>query len=238
MKAKLNMLSARYLAALDTHLKESPQPSLQLAHGLGVQAVDIGLETLDMAKMHETALASLPVPASCATRDEMTNRASIFFTEAITPIEETHRAAMDGKAHLEKQIATLNQRTRDVAESKNELQAGILKRKAAEEALKTSSEHYSQLLKESCLLEEYLQDMARKILSANEDERKKMSLQLRDEIGQALVGIHVRLLALKKEVSVNQASLTKEIITTQRLVETSVKTISRLTRDFGLQYEK
>ena len=60
MNAMLNGLSAKYLAALSTHLEQDPQPSLQVAHGLGLQAVDLGLETLDMAKMHEAALASLP----------------------------------------------------------------------------------------------------------------------------------------------------------------------------------
>ena len=168
----------------------------------------------------------------------MSTRAAIFFTEAITPIEETHRAALEARLQLEQLNETLDQRTLELADSNRELQEGITERKTAEAALKTSERASSQLLKESRLLEEHLQDMARKILSAQKTERKKMSLQLQDEIAQTLLGIHVRLLALKKEAAANSAGLNKEIATTQRLVEESVKTINRFAREFGIQHER
>ncbi|MFZ4768262.1 MAG: histidine kinase, partial [Roseimicrobium sp.] len=104
-------------------------------------------------------------------------------------------------------------------------------------ALKTSEKASSLLLKESRLLEQHLQDMARQLLSAQEEERRRMSLQLQDDIAQTLLGIHVRLLALKTEASANHAVLTKEITTTQRLVAASVKTIKRFAREFGIHDE-
>lgn len=228
----------RYLEALRTYLEENPQASLQVAHGLGVQAADMGLETLDMAKMHESAIATLAVPGSCPTRDDMNRRAETFFTEAILPIEKTHSAALADNKELLQVVSALDQRTLELASSNRELQEGITERKTAEAALKTSAEHSAELLRESRLLEAQLQDIARKILSANEEERKKMSHQLQDEIAQTLLGIHVRMIALKKEAADNHAGLSEEIAITQLLVEESVTTIHRLTREFALNYER
>ena len=91
MKRKLSRLSRRYASALRKHLTQGPQASLQPARGLGRQAVSLGLETLDVARIHEGALATLEASSS---RDGLIKRAEIFFTEAITPIEKTHRAAL------------------------------------------------------------------------------------------------------------------------------------------------
>jgi len=61
MKRKLIALSQRYVAALRKHLKQGPRaiPPCGTARGLGRQAVAIGLETLDVARIHDGALASL-----------------------------------------------------------------------------------------------------------------------------------------------------------------------------------
>ena len=77
------------------HLKQGPRASLQpAAQGLGRQAMAIGLETLDLARIHEQALITLVLPSySPGTRDAMVRRAGTFFAEAITPIEKTHRTA-------------------------------------------------------------------------------------------------------------------------------------------------
>ena len=237
---ELSRMSGQYLAALRTHLdRGDPQADLLQAHEMGRLAVDHGLETLDLAKIHDLALKTLvPPDFTHATRDDLSTRAAIFFTEAITPIEETHRAAQEGRLELEKLNESLDQSALQLACSTRELRAGITERKTAEAALKSSELAFDQLLKESRLVEAHLKQMTHKILSAHEDERKRMSLQLQDEIAQTLLGIHVRLLALKKEAAANHDGLTEEIATTQRLVEDSVNTINRLTREFGIQHER
>ena len=55
--------------------------------------------------------------------------------------------------------------------------------------------------------------MTRRLLSANEAERELMSLHLRDDIAQVMLGIHVRLLALKKAVSISHEDLAEKITT-------------------------
>ena len=237
-ETNLNLLSGRYQAALGNSVAKGPGADAHEAEELGREALALGLETLDMAKIHDKALAAiLPHEGDPGLCEDMTLRAELFFNEAITPIEKTHRAAREASAGLEELTATLGQKTQDLAQSNRELQEGIVERKTAEKALKTSEHNSAVLLKESRLLEAHLQGLARQILAANETERKKMSLQLKDEIAQTLLGIHVRLLALKKEAASNHTELLKEIAITERLVEESVKTINELTREFGFQHE-
>lgn len=235
MKLQWLALSRRYQAALQKHLQQGPKSRAQPAHRLGQQAVTLGLETLDLARMHKTALTALVLPGcSSATRDRMVKRAGIFFTDAITPIEKTHRAGMESAARLERQNKALSQRNVQLAVANRHLRHGIVRRKAAEETLKTSEERYAKLLKESRHLQKHLQHLSHRILSAQEHERKKMSSDLRDEIAQTLLGINVRLLTLKMGAAAHTEGLAKEIASTQRLVEQSVKTINRFAREISV----
>lgn len=234
MKRKLIAMSQQYVTALKKHLKQSSQASLQSARGLGREAVVMGLETLDVARIHEGALASLEAASS---KDGIIERAEIFFTEAITPIENTHHAALKANARLSRLNKTLSRRTVDLATSNRSLKQGIARRKTAEQALKKSGEHSQKLLEESRQLQKRLQLLTHKILSAQENKRKKISRDLRDEVAHTLLGINVRLLTLKKLNAVNTEGLKKEIASTHRLVDMSVKSIKRFAREFGNHHE-
>ena len=149
----------------------------------------------------------------------------------------THRAALKAKARLSQLNKTLGRRTMDLAISNRSLKQGIVRRRAVEQALRKSGEHSQTLLKESRQLQNHLQHLTHRILSAQEDKRKKISRDLQDEIAQTLLGINVRLLTLKKEAAGNAESLKKEIASTQRLVDKSVKSINRFAREFGKRHE-
>ncbi len=76
METKLVSLSRRYQAALLRHLKQGPRVGLRSADGLRRQALAIGLETLDLAKIHEQALVALMSPSrSFGAKDGMIKRA-------------------------------------------------------------------------------------------------------------------------------------------------------------------
>jgi len=234
MKRKLSRLSRRYTLALRKHLEQGPQASLQPARGLGRQAVSLGLETLDVARIHEGALATLEASSS---RDGIIKRAEIFFTEAITPIEKTHQAALQTNVRLGQLNKTLGRRTMDLAASNLSLKQGIVRRKTVEQALKKSGEGSKKLLEESRRLQKHLQHLTHQILTAQEDKRKKISHDLQDEIAQTLLGINVRLLTLKKEAAVSARGFKKEIASTQRLVDKAGKSIKRFAREIGKRHE-
>jgi signal transduction histidine kinase len=234
MKHKLTALSRRYVKALRKHLLQGPRASLQPAHDLGCQAAALDLETLDVARIHDGALAALEGTRST---DGFIKQAEIFFDEAITPIEETHRAALKANVRLSRLSQALDRRTVDLAASHRSLKRGIVRRKTVEQALKKSGEHSRKILKESRRLQKHLQRLAHQILSAQEGKRKKISRELHDEVAQTLLGINVRLLTLKKGAAVNAHGLKKEIVSTQRLVDNSVKSIKRFAREFGIHQD-
>ena len=232
MKHKLRNLSRRYQAALRTHLTQGHPASLESARGLGSHALASGLQTLDLARLHEQTLVKQVLPGYPAgKRAALIYRAGIFFAAAITPIEKTQRSAREATAQLKKFIETLSQRTVELAASNLELSLEITQRKAVEKALKKSERHYSQLLEQSDRLQEQLRRLSRQILSAQEDERKMISRELHDVIAQTLTGINVRLANLKKEAAVNTKGLDRNIARTQRLVEKSVNIVHQFARE-------
>jgi signal transduction histidine kinase len=229
MKARF---SRRYQSALLAYLKQGQKASLQPAHGMGRRALTAGLNTLDIAKLHEQILVTKVLPGIPAgKRVRLIRQGGFFFTEAITPIEKIKRTAHEAALHLNKIVEMLSQRTVELAASNQELQQEIVQRKAVEAALKKSEHHYGELLKQSDHLQNQLRQLSRQILLAQEEERREISRELHDVIAQTLTGINVRLAALAKEAATNTKGLDRNIARTQRLVERSVDIVHRFARE-------
>jgi signal transduction histidine kinase len=144
--------------------------------------------------------------------------------------------AKDG-AHLIKLTHDLARRALDLAASNHKLHEGMARGIDDVEHLRAGGDQSTQLLEESRHLQRHLQHLTRRILSSGEVERKQMSTKLQDEIAQTLLGIHVRLLALGRNLSGSTDDFAKEIASTQRLVEESVKAINRCAQEFGIAHE-
>lgn len=223
----MSTFPADYLAALRLHDADGSEAHMRRARQLGATAVELGLGTLELAKIHETALTTiLSTPATVVNEDVTTNRATIFFNEALVPIEKTHRIALEAAADLHGIHTDLDRRTRDLAASQHEVVREMKERKSAENAFRASEETAAELLVESRMLEEELLEMTHRTLSADEAGRKQISLHLQGDIAQAMLGIHIRLLALKKAVSINHEDFVEQITATERLMAQSVKMIS------------
>jgi signal transduction histidine kinase len=221
-------LSRQYQSALRKHLTRGGAASLRPAKGLGRHAMTLGLETLDLARIHEQALIHLVRPGFPSA---MTRRAGAFFAEAIVPIEDTHRTARESKVRLGQLNDTLRQRGVDLSASKSRVKEEIARRKSVEKSLQKSEQHYGQLLQQSHRMQEQLRLLSRQLLCAQEEERKKISRELHDVIAQTLTGINVRLGSLKKEAGLSTKGLAQSIAETQRLVEHSVEIVHRFARE-------
>jgi signal transduction histidine kinase len=227
MKQKLIGLSQQYVAGLRKHLQQGPRGSLQPALSLGRQAVLFGLETLELARMHEQALIVLDLSNS---NDGLNKQAETFFTEALTPIVQTHRAARQNKLDLHRLNETLRRRTLELAATNRRLQRDLIRRKSVEAALKENGRHYTKLLKESLHLQEGMRQLTHEVLAAQEEERKEISHELQDEIAQTLLGINARLVSLKQEANSSTNGLKNEIASTQKLVVISARSVRRAAR--------
>ena len=232
MKLKLSRLSQNYRAALRKCLAEGDAFDLGLARKLGVRAVKLRLETLDLAKMHEEALLQVKLPNQTIRTDKgMVRRGVVFFAEAAIPLEGTHQGALEASEHLKVMLETLTERTMELADSNQELKGEIAQRRVVEDSLRVSELKTSQLLTKSRQMQEELRQLSRRLIAAQEEERRRISRDLHDVIVQTLTGINLQLAALKSQTTKTNRDLHKKIAVTQRLVEKSVEVVHRFARD-------
>ncbi len=111
------------------------------------------------------------------------------------------------------------------------LEQEIVQRKVVEKDLRTSEQQTADLLGQSHQLQEQLRSLSRRILTVQEEERKRISRELHDEIIQTLISINVQLESLAKEAGLNPKGLRKSIAQTQKQVEKSVEIAHRFARE-------
>ncbi len=113
----------------------------------------------------------------------------------------------------QKKAEAAGRRLEAMTASNRRLEREIIRRKALEQALKTS--------------EQQLRHLSHQILLAQEEERKRISRELHDTVLQTLVGINIHLESLTPKASDNPKILQRKIKQTQRLVEKSLAMVHR-----------
>ena len=206
-------LSKSYAAALAKHVSRGRGGSLRPAGLLGRKALTAGFGASDLTKIHTQAVIGLVLAnGASAGRNGIVGRAWLFFREALVPIEAAGRLAV--------QSGTQRQLAREIA-----------RREAVEAALAKSERHYARLLEQSRHMQEHLRRLSHGLLSAQEDERRRISRELHDEIGQTLTAVNVKLATLRKEATINSEDLRGQIASTQKLLERSLNSVHRFARD-------
>ena len=118
-----------------------------------------------------------------------------------------------------------------LAASNRKLEQEIVQRRAAEAALEQTRLHQQELLEQSSQMQEHLRSLSRQVIQAQEEERKRISRELHDVIGQTLTGINIRLASLKKAAGVNTKDFDRDIARTQQLVQKSVDIVHQFARE-------
>ena len=108
-----------------------------------------------------------------------------------------------------KQAEEVLERMEGLATANRELKLEVVHRQMAEAALKKGEA-------EALRMQEQLRHLSRQLLLTQEEERKRISRELHDEIVQTLVGINVHLASLTMQDTVDLKELKIKIIQTQK----------------------
>ncbi len=234
MKQNVETFSQHYRAVLLAHLQEGPKAGLDSAKGLGDAALAAELPILDLAKLHEQTLIAEVLPmCPVRRRAAVLKRAGRFFACAIIPADEGKSGGSESSIppHLETLMMALSERTVELAASNLELSREIASRKEVEKVLRAKERSHAKAIEKSANLQRELRRLSRQLLSSQEEERKKISRELHDVIGQTLAGIDIHLAALKKAAVLGTDNLAREISRTQRLVEKAADIVNRFARE-------
>jgi len=213
--------SRRYEAAMRRFLRQGTSGSLLPAARLGCQAASLGLETLDVARVHEQTLNTV-TPSEDAPMNagqERLERADSFFKETIVPIEATHRAARKADIRIDRLTRTLRQRAAESFASDEQLEQAIAQLETVEASGDVRAVRQDKLLAEAQRTQKRLRARMRGILSQQEGERKRLGGELRNEIAQALLAIDLSLLALRTSGYVNTDKIEKGIAEAERILQ-------------------
>ena len=99
------------------------------------------------------------------------------------------------------------------------IMTGITERKRAEEALRQS--------------EKQLRHLSTQLLTAQETERKRISRELHDELGQALTVMKLHVNFIEKNLSESQTGLKKECEKAVEYIDQVIENVRRLSRDLS-----
>ncbi len=223
-------LARNYQAALRLYVEAAPTAHPKSAHQLGALAANAGINVLELSEMHAVTLTALLRTYRSTPPPHTILQANAFFSEAIRPIEQAQAEARAANAKMALLIKELTQRTVELATTNDRLSCEVGRRKAVEKSLRTSEQTLSALLTRARTMQGQLRQLSRRLLSAHEEERKKISRELHDVIAQTLTGINYRLAALHGSAP-KDAAFRRKIIGTQRLVAKAVDSVSSFARD-------
>ena len=230
MNNRLSGLARKYLETLRRFVARKREADLEHAYELGRRAIAQRFGVLDMARIHQQALASL-FPIMPELRQKATLRAAeVFFLDSLSPFEATHRGFCDTNNRLQRLIAEQEKRNQDLANMNGKLTLEIHRRKRTEKALRQSEKHFRRLFDQARAMEDALRDLSNKVLDVQEDERKRLSRELHDQTGQALTAISVTLASLGRDE--RSGTLRKRRLReAQRLLRSTMETIHDVARE-------
>jgi signal transduction histidine kinase len=226
-------LARRYASILCRYLANGEEAVLEEAYALGRWAVAHGLGILKVARVHHQVLEKCwhdLGPPQAQSEASRFRAAETFLLEALSPFEITHRGFRETNQSLKRLIRTLEKRNVELAAINRELQKEITGRKRTERALRESEKHFRDLFNDARQMEENLRSLANQVLSAQEEERKRISRELHDEVGQALTAVSVTLATLKSS-DLGASGADTRLTEAQRLLRSTMEIVHNFARE-------
>ncbi len=227
MNEPLPSFPVTYHEALADYLAHPDESTLQQAYELGRAAMTAGLGVVDLIRLHHRALAEGSLPADAA---QSVNALESFLLEALSPFEAAYRGFRGARERLQQINGVLAQRNEELSRTNLHLEEEVRTRQRVEGALRESKDHYFRLFQQAHSMERDLRELSGKVLSAQEDERKRISRELHDEVGQALTAVNVAVAMLKKQAQ-SDDSFGKRVAEAEQLIAQTMETVHCFARE-------
>ena len=232
MADPLSGFARRYARVLRRYLAHEQEAALEQAYELGRRAVVKGLGVLDMVRIHEKALEQTVWRTHPPSRNlHALESAETFFLETLSPFEMTHRGFRETALRLRRAVKTLEKRNVELAATNRKLGLEIRERKRTEKALRESERHFRELFEQARAMEENLRSLSNQVLHAQEEERKRVSRELHDEVGQALTAVSVSLAMLNKAGATHPEFPHQKVADAQQLLRGTMDTVHHFARE-------
>jgi signal transduction histidine kinase len=224
-----SVLRLTYREALNEHLARPCKATLRKGFALGKAALRAGMEIFDLISLHHQALAEGAMPDGSSM---MQTRSAVglesFLLAALSPFK-TASGAKAGSS--DRKGKTLSAEHMDALSSRNaRLEEEIANLQRAETAMREGKDHYFQLYQNARAMEAKLRELSAQVLSAQEDERKRISRELYDEIGQALIAVKVTIAMLKIRAASDPA-FQSNVAEAERLLANTMETVHSFARE-------
>ena len=218
MNRPASNLASQYAIGLQGYLAQEEERLLVQAYEVGRKLLRRGLGLLDLACIHQQALASCRFPSwPTGEKARAHNAAESFLMAALAPFEAAHRGFREANLRLHQLNEALQHRNAELAAMTRELEH--------------SEQHYRELFEQARLMEEDFRNLSNQILHVQEEERGRLSRELHDEVGQTLALMDLNLALLKKSGTAEASVLQQKIADTQHLLATTRETVHRFARE-------
>ncbi|HEY5910560.1 MAG TPA: histidine kinase [Verrucomicrobiae bacterium] len=232
MNSRLRQWSRRYAACLRRYVAQGQEAVLQEAYELGREASTRGVGVLEMARIHQRALAACLVAArQVEAKVRVLRAAETFFMETLAPFEAAHRGFLKANLELQDANQALEAGNRELERTNRQLEREVAARARSQSALLQSEEHFRELFHEAERMQESLRQLSNKILHVQEEERKRVSRELHDEVGQALTAISTSLEMLRRDAAAGPQSLLGKIADAQNLLAQTMDAVHRFAQE-------
>lgn len=224
-------LPVTYQGALRDYLMHPDEATLQQAYELGRAAMNGGLGDFDLIRLHHQALANGVLPDDePAAAVHFAPELESFLLEALSPFEAANRGSRSARERSQQFNRVLAERNAALALRNAQLGAEIGVRQEAEAALRENKDHYFQLFQQARAMEENLHELSAQVFSTQEDERKRISCELHDEVSQALTAVNLTIAILKKRAGSDPA-FQRNVAEAEQLVARSMETVDGFARE-------
>ncbi len=230
MSNPTSSLPVTYHSALRDYLAQPNETTLQQAYELGRAAMSAGLGVFDVIRLHHLALNDGVVSNDPTSVVRCAPILEAFLLETLSPFEAAHRGFRRAWERLEQLNTALAGHNEALALSNAQLEEEISMRQRTEAQLRESKDHYFKLFQKAHAMEASLRELSAQVLTAQEEERKRISRELHDEIGSTLTAVNVTIAVLKKHAT-SDAGLRKKIADAEALLAESMETVHAFARE-------